>query len=115
MLKKLIEFSNSKKLEIILSCLSYIGLIGFIIYFLLRIFDKENNEELIYHHSKNSSILFLISIFAIPFATLINSFYFYLLNPMLNIILIFTYIFVIHQKMKGIKNALYGKEYKIFI
>lgn len=108
MIQRSIRFIESKKSEKILACTSYIGIIGLFMWIALEISNGKDEEKLIYFHAKNSSFLFLISIFALPFAKLINRFYFYLLNPFLNILLLNIFLYVIYKKIKGIQRAKMG-------
>ncbi len=109
LIKKFVSFICSEKLERLTACLSYIGVIGSACWVVMKMFDLDDEQTFLYSHAENSFCLFLISLLALPLAKQINRYYFYLLNPQLNIGLLIAYSYVIFQKCKGVKNAYEGK------
>lgn len=105
MIRKVIGFSNSNKLEKFICYGSYLGLTGFIIFISMRIMNNKNEEKMIYEHSKNASMIFLAILFSIPFAKAVNRMYFYLLDVQLNILLIIAYGFCLFKFMRGLKSV----------
>lgn len=105
MIRKVIGFSNSNKLGKFICYGSYLGLTGFMIFISMRIMNNKNKETMIYEHSKNASMLFLVILFSLPFAKAVNRMYFYLLNVQLNILLIIVYGFCLFKFMKGLKSV----------
>lgn len=109
MIKKVFDFTNSLLLSKI-NCLGcYTGLIGTMIFISIKIIGYEEDEKLVYMHSKNASILFFIFMFSIPVAKMINRFYFYLLCPQLNILLGIIYVFCIYKLFIGFKSIFHNE------
>lgn len=105
MIRKVIGFSNSNKLEKFICYGSYLGLTGFMIFISMRIMNNKIEETMIYEHSKNASMIFLVILFSLPFAKAVNRMYFYLLDVQLNILLIIAYGFCLFKFMKGLKSV----------
>lgn len=104
MIRKIFDFTNSALLSKIICLGCYTGFIGVIIFISIKMFGCEEDEKLIYMHSKNASLIFLILMFSVPIAKMINRFYFYLLYPQLNILLGITYGFCIYKLFIGLKS-----------
>lgn len=109
MIKKIFNFINSALLNKIICLSCYTGILGVMIFTIMKIIGNEKDEELIYLHSKNASLIFLILIFSIPVAKMINKFYFYLLDPQLNILLGIVYAFCIYKFFIGLKSIFYNE------
>lgn len=104
MIKKIFDFTNSELLSKIICLGCYTGIIGVMILITIKIFGCEEDEKLVYMHSKNASIIFFVFMFSIPIAKMINRFYFYLLDPQLNILLGIVYVFCIYKLFIGLKS-----------
>lgn len=104
MIRKIFDFTNSALLSKIICLGCYTGFIGVIIFISIKMFGCEEDEKFIYMHSKNASLIFLILMFSIPIAKMINKFYFYLLDPQLNILLGIAYAFCVYKFLIGLKS-----------
>lgn len=104
MMKKLINFINSKLFEKMICFACYSGILGLIIMIIIKFMNKEDEEKFIYCHSKNATVLFMILMFSVPLAKIMNKFFFYLLSPQLNILLMITYSFCIYKLLISLKS-----------
>lgn len=96
---------NVPKLERFLAVISYMGIIGIISYIITT---NQSNERFINGHAKQSSIIFIISIFTIPILKLINMHYFYLLGSLGGLIatgvFIILILFMLINLLRGVKG-----------
>lgn len=112
MIRKVIDFSNSNKLEKFICYGSYLGVTGLMVFISMRII---NNKELIYEHSKNASMIFTVILFSLPFAKAVNRMYIYLLDVQLNILLLIIYGFCLFKFVKGLQSVHNNEPPKRFI
>lgn len=115
MIRKVIDFSNSNKLEKFICYGAYLGLTGLMVFISMRIINNKNEETMIYEHSKNASIIFLVILFSLPFAKAVNRMYFYLLDVQLNILLMIAYGFCLLKFMRGLQSVHNNEPPKRFI
>lgn len=105
MIRKVIDLSNSNKLEKFICYGSYLGLTGLMVFTSMRIINNKDEETLIYEHAKNASMIFMVILFSLPFAKAVNRMYFYLLDVQLNILLMIEYGFCLFKFMKGLQSV----------